>query len=279
MSRKFERMCILDWDITSADTRKFKHKKGIPQELADAIEALQKAGFGTTFNTTRDPVEMRDVLHNEWRHLASPDVPLSLESGGMVARLGDGLRDTEVLDRHPLEDDELHEISELAHGTPKSAVKFYTLKEDKQIIWMNEGCDEEHLRKKYPLCDTFVKHDQDLFKLMKDHAVCYVTIQGLREKPKSKMTVYNGKSTMHFLSAGVSKFTGLLKILELYEVDPSNCLIAGDSEPDIAMLKHRRFGWRVVVGSHQLVDDQGILRVKDAKELGEYLHKHIVPQK
>jgi hydroxymethylpyrimidine pyrophosphatase-like HAD family hydrolase len=109
MAQDERKTIVLDWDSTTADESKFVDQNGLPDKMVDALWQLQQAGHRIIFNTTRDPIEMMDVIGHKLDDFEVTQMHMALENGGRVGKFvntDDGIK---FADEHafPLSDEEI----------------------------------------------------------------------------------------------------------------------------------------------------------------------------
>lgn len=278
MNKKKVKIAFFDWDTTSADEQEFpEDRHGFPKEMEDGLVVLQDAGFTTTFNTTRDPIEFIDVLGKNWKEIIPQRMIVGLENGGRIGRFieQDGEVTFEDVKTYPLDTNELDLILDILERNKDFIIKFYSGDFKRgQIAWLGEAANEKVQKEKFPLASEVLRSSiSELRELLYSCKPVYITISGEIELPR-KLNAFSSKEDHSINSSEIDKRTVIEFIAEEFDIDWEQSLAAGDSLPDLPMLEKHEFGTVIVVGNNDLVRDQEtIVNVKNARELGNYLQR------
>lgn len=241
--------------------------------MIEGILHLQDIGYKTTFNITRDPVELLDEIEEKWGLLISPDILVGLENGGRVGR-------SQRKEGNVIWVDEkvnalsLHDITLIIDTIKKNhvkGIKFYTGNESvNQLAWVSEKKYVDDVKNKFVLASEVLTCSLDELKeILLKYTPAYLTILGNCIVP-NKLNYFLVRNEYNFNAIGIDKSTALKLISKKCHIDLKKSLSAGDSSPDIAMLVRNEVGTVVMVG-RELIKRENTKYVGDARELGRFL--------
>jgi hydroxymethylpyrimidine pyrophosphatase-like HAD family hydrolase len=128
------------------------------------------------------------------------------------------------------------------------------------------------MKKVFILCKDFTVGDTtDAERLLLEYKPAYISIFGEIEPPRKLHFFVAGKER-NVTSQRVDKGTSLSFIVEFENADVEQCIVAGDSTPDIPMLTFEGIGKRIQVKRQGLVENDDTTEyVENARELGKYI--------
>ena len=258
--------------VSDMDGTLINSNKEISKENLDAIKYFVNNGGKFTVATGRMVASVECFLDR-----LNLDLPAILHNGGKIY----DYNNKKVVYEHFIEEDRKESIKKVWENRPDIGIEIFC----DEVVYIYRECKYTKRYNKYSY-DIVYNLPKEIWNkpwvkvlLIGDEEVLDEFEKEYRNKYDKGMSVRSGANYLDVIGNGTSKGEGLLKLIELYNLDKGKIIAVGDNMNDLEMIHIAKYGFILKNGTKRVLEKAKLIAPSNdenpIKYIIDYVEKNI----